>query len=162
MATEQVEQGFRYLGFATGSPWTFVSTTSITNDVAALQISSAGMNASGFVGFDVPSQGPAGAPSCVITTLPCGFILTAPAQQTNSATINDINIYPNPASEILYISSIAHIEKEAEIEVINALGQIVLTESYRTEINTSLLENGFYTIRIKSASGIHISKFIKE
>jgi len=155
-------QGFRYLGFATGSPWTFISPTSITNDVAALQISSAGMNASGFVGFDVPSQGPAGAPSCVITTLPCGFILTAPAQQTNSATINDINIYPNPASEILYISSIAHIEKEAEIEVINALGQIVLTESYRTEINISLLENGFYTIRIKSASGIRISKFIKE
>jgi hypothetical protein len=51
------------------------------------------------------------------------------------------------------------------ISIINAIGEIVLTEkatSSNTTLNTSNLTNGIYFIKVESKNGSAIKKFIKQ
>jgi hypothetical protein len=77
-------------------------------------------------------------------------------------TYDKIKIYPNPASGNLNIKSGESIES---IEIINQLGEVVNTVSIHAlerTIDISKLPAGFYTLKIKTASGVHSSNFIKE
>lgn len=75
-----------------------------------------------------------------------------------------ISVYPNPATEILYIELPQSIES-GTAEIINLDGK-AMSRSYpvsaRTEINISGLKAGFYTVRITTASGKKVYKFFKE
>jgi hypothetical protein len=75
-----------------------------------------------------------------------------------------ISVYPNPASERLYIELSQSIES-GSIEIIDLDGKVLLRSpvtSARTEINISGLKSGFYTVRITTASGKQVFKFLKE
>ncbi|MBQ1606164.1 MAG: T9SS type A sorting domain-containing protein, partial [Bacteroidales bacterium] len=77
----------------------------------------------------------------------------------------EISIFPNPATDILNITSS---ETISEIEIVNVMGQVV----YRTEVNSDNavcdvedLKAGVYIIRIygtSTASVVCQRKFIKE
>jgi hypothetical protein len=78
---------------------------------------------------------------------------------------NTISIYPNPANDFMTISLVAEPADATTIYIINALGEMVLTEkvtSSNTTLNTSNLTNGIYFVKIESKNGSAIKKFIKQ
>jgi hypothetical protein len=78
---------------------------------------------------------------------------------------NTISFYPNPANDFMTISLAAEPTESTTIYIINALGEIVLTEnamSSNTTINTSNLTNGIYFIKVETKNDSAIKKFIKQ
>jgi hypothetical protein len=72
-----------------------------------------------------------------------------------------LKIYPNPAQNNLTISDL---KIGSQIEIINSLGQIVLTiDVFSTEqsIDITSLKCGFYTLKSNSYLRIQTSKFVK-
>ncbi len=87
-------------------------------------------------------------------------INTATAINEKQNTINNINIYPNPAKNVLNIE-LAIENNETLIEVSNALGQIVLTQKLNNNknvIDIANLTTGIYFIKANNTT----KKFIKE
>jgi len=77
---------------------------------------------------------------------------------------NTISIYPNPANDFMTVSLVAESVEATTIYIINALGEMVLTEkvtSSNTTLNTSNLTNGIYFVKIESKNSSAIKKFIK-
>lgn len=74
----------------------------------------------------------------------------------NKIVENSVNIYPNPTTNQLNISSTFSIDK---IEIYNQLGSLVF-QSNSTVNDISTLEMGIYFIRIKSKEGIIITKIV--
>jgi len=79
---------------------------------------------------------------------------------------NTISIYPNPANDFMTIevTELVEVADATTIYIINALGEMVLTEkvtSSNTTLNTSNLTNGIYFIKVESKNGSAIKKFIK-
>ena len=81
--------------------------------------------------------------------------------QSNVSTINlddsEINVYPNPASNVLNISSKSNIEN---IEIFSLTGNKVIS-SINNKIDISSLKQGMYTVNITSAEGNSVKRFIK-
>ncbi|MEI7596958.1 MAG: T9SS type A sorting domain-containing protein [Bacteroidota bacterium] len=69
----------------------------------------------------------------------------------NNYSENIINVYPNPASDIINISSD---EKIDNINIYNTMGQLVISTKEAKTINISSLKNGIYTIQINSNNNI--------
>lgn len=61
----------------------------------------------------------------------------------------EISVYPNPAKETVTIEGI----EAAEVQVYNALGQVVKTERETNEIDLSGLVEGVYLLRITDVDG---------
>jgi uncharacterized membrane protein len=81
------------------------------------------------------------------------------AQDNN---LSKVSIYPNPASDILYIHSKININK---LEVYNVSGQMVLTKQNvqgNQQLNTSALQNGVYFIQLISENDSKTIKLIKK
>ncbi len=80
---------------------------------------------------------------------------------------NAFSIYPNPAQNTIFIENLSSI-KSIKIEIINALGQIILTKNFPDknetplQIDLSELKTGIYFIKSTSFSGTNVQKFIKE
>lgn len=71
-----------------------------------------------------------------------------------------VMIYPNPASEMVSIKSNIGIQR---VEVINAVGQVVLNQSVTGEfvqINTAVFKRGIYFIRIDTEGGSSVQKLM--
>ena len=75
--------------------------------------------------------------------------------------ILQVKLYPNPANDVLHISSAAKFEYT---EVYTMLGQMVLkTDGSQNTLNISELARGIYIAKLQSASGkTVIAKFCKE
>lgn len=73
-----------------------------------------------------------------------------------------VNIYPNPAKDIITISSKLSL-KNAKLNIYSVSGKLVKTGiiSNHNEINVSNLQNGSYFIKIYTKEGVLVSKFIK-
>jgi hypothetical protein len=70
------------------------------------------------------------------------------------------NVYPNPASDIVTVQSSF---KVREIEIINALGQVMLRKEGNQNIETlevNSLEKGTYIVRIKTWRGFANKKLV--
>ncbi|WP_379963313.1 S8/S53 family peptidase [Epilithonimonas sp. UC225_85] len=76
----------------------------------------------------------------------------------NDVTKAQINIYPNPAKDILNISSDKPIKS---VEIYDVLGRLIKTET-NNNVNVSKLTKGNYIIKIKTGDQELIEKFIKE
>ena len=86
-----------------------------------------------------------------------------------SSGINDIdqknrlNIYPNPATELLAVELSEY--KNTTAEIFNMEGQLLQSTSLQTSITTmniNRLVSGLYLLKIKGAGGITVRKFAKE
>ncbi len=80
----------------------------------------------------------------------------------NEISIDDIEIYPNPFSENIFIENTENI---ASIKISNILGQIVLEKEINeiNSINTSQLKNGLFLIEITHNNGnSKVFKLIKQ
>jgi len=70
----------------------------------------------------------------------------------------EVEIYPNPAYDVLNIVSNNTI---THIKVLNFIGQTMLEKAVnetKLSINTSAYQSGIYFIRIKTANGIKTEK----
>lgn len=76
--------------------------------------------------------------------------------------IADLQVYPNPAGNILNITSS---ETISEIEIVNAMGQVVLRKEINAEnavCDVEGLANGIYVVRIQVQGSEIQRKFVKE
>jgi len=72
----------------------------------------------------------------------------------------DINIYPNPSKEKLFIKNLNSINS---IIIFNLQGeQILNNQNVLNFVNISSLENGVYLIKILDSGKVRMTKFIKE
>jgi hypothetical protein len=72
---------------------------------------------------------------------------------------NQINIFPNPAKDIIYIDNIDNLEISA-ISIVNIQGQIIRQFEPTTQLNISNIENGIYFIKLSSSKGNIIKKIL--
>jgi hypothetical protein len=72
----------------------------------------------------------------------------------------DLHTYPNPASDVLYLSIMVPLER---IEVYNSVGQLKMNQAHPDRVlNISGLEEGIYFINATDENGVvHKSKFVK-
>ena len=75
---------------------------------------------------------------------------------------DQINIYPNPATESIFISNIK--EEKINLSIYDIQGRIVLEETiYENQsINIKSLVKGVYQIKLEGNKMIEIRRFIKE
>ncbi|MBC8045698.1 MAG: T9SS type A sorting domain-containing protein [Fimbriimonadaceae bacterium] len=84
-----------------------------------------------------------------------------------ASSINEINmfvfnLYPNPAIDNINIESEEVVES---LEIINQIGEVVnfvSINALQKTIDVKELPAGFYAVKIKTASGVYSSNFIKE
>ena len=74
----------------------------------------------------------------------------------NAADIN-VNVFPNPATDILNIEG----EGIQKVEVIDINGRTVITTN-ETSLNISALASGVYMVRVIAAEGIHTERVVKK
>jgi CubicO group peptidase (beta-lactamase class C family) len=68
-------------------------------------------------------------------------------------------VYPNPASNRIYIEDPLNLVKEVQIYHPN--GQLICTYD-TSEFSVSALPNGFYFMFVKTASGVYVRKVVKQ
>jgi hypothetical protein len=77
--------------------------------------------------------------------------------------INDISLYPNPASDLLHISSSKPISK---IKIYDVTGKVILTKNFASKTKIKLeitsLNKGFYTVIISDDYTERAFRFIKD
>lgn len=77
---------------------------------------------------------------------------------------NGVDIYPNPATNVLHITSKANAIQQ--ITVTNLLGEVVLQSNtpptQHTTINTTALAQGIYVIRILAGNSEFVGRFTKQ
>jgi hypothetical protein len=84
-------------------------------------------------------------------------------QIINEIVLDNIQIFPNPTTDILNIQSEENIES---VQVLNTKGQIILSRNYENQnniqLNISDLASSLYSVQIKTSKGFQISKIIKQ
>ena len=97
-----------------------------------------------------------------LRTMNSGFVTGIKKQIIN----NVFTISPNPTNALLNINSGKVINGNVKIEVIDALGKILIAEDYKefnqSTINVSTLSSGIYFVKISSGDNATTKKFIKE
>ena len=79
-------------------------------------------------------------------------------QEGGTNTENTV-IYPNPAQDKLYIQA----AKSISFEIFNSIGERMITgNSVPDFIDISILQKGIYFVKIKTAHGDILQRFIKE
>jgi hypothetical protein len=74
---------------------------------------------------------------------------------------SNVNIYPNPAQEVLQLKSDFPLN---EVEIVDAFGRIVNrynTNSSNLQIPLESLNNGLYFLRISTSEGYYTRRFVK-
>ena len=97
-------------------------------------------------------------------TYTVAFYITMEMWEVVEQEISDqFRIYPNPATEILYIET-----PEVELtmlEVIDITGKVCHSEEIQSVnciLNTSALSKGVYLVRISGKEGTLVKMFVKE
>ena len=77
--------------------------------------------------------------------------------------LGEIKVYPNPVSDELIIET-ENTTKFADFEIINAVGQIVISGAVngKTVVETSSFTPGMYLIKLKSPKYIELRKILKK
>ncbi len=87
----------------------------------------------------------------------------------NISDENDFNIYPNPATDKLFIEYPSKIKEDGKVYIFNQLGQLMIDKKLsnfkgnkKIIIDLSPLQEGIYIVRYTTIDGLKISKkFIK-
>lgn len=80
------------------------------------------------------------------------------------ASLGTLNIFPNPANDQVTVTTEHVLSGVVQTNVVNALGQTVISTqtsgSNNTILDVSGLQNGFYMIMVRSEAGQSTSKFL--
>lgn len=83
----------------------------------------------------------------------------APALATDNATKNSMKVYPNPVSDIIFVSGA---EKVLSLSVTDLNGRAVASSKASPQIDVRNLSKGVYLISITTDKGVQTMKFIKK
>ncbi|MBC7383041.1 MAG: T9SS type A sorting domain-containing protein, partial [Bacteroidia bacterium] len=89
----------------------------------------------------------------VVTNTAINTIETITGIHSQSANENRWKVYPNPSTGALYIVNSSMLKESGQVQLLNAMGQIVLEESMNgnyKNIDLSKLNNGIYFVKISS------------
>lgn len=93
--------------------------------------------------------------------------ITGPSLLPNNASLNTVQIFPNPVHDFLHIRLNKAEHEKIFFEIKDVLGNLVLcyqipsnaTNEYK--INTSSLKKGYYILDVKTATNTYVQKLIK-
>lgn len=85
-------------------------------------------------------------------------LITGTFVEENNITGKDVLIFPNPANNEIKIYS----NSVSEVEIINSIGETVISISNRNSIDVSGLPVGFYVVKINSDGNTNYTRFIKK
>ncbi|MFZ6052914.1 T9SS type A sorting domain-containing protein [Halocola ammonii] len=91
---------------------------------------------------------------------PCDFIV---AVTTICPIDPEVNIFPNPTTEILNISAPLHIYKDTKFVIFNSFGEIVkigTINSYPNRIDVSDLSSGVYISKLGNGDDSRLKRFV--
>lgn len=89
----------------------------------------------------------------------CDVVLSDGIDDIFNSNSKTQKVYPNPSNNFISISNL----KNGRVEIINSLGQLILTTSQTENINIENLPSGIYWIRFSDEINIiKNSKFIKQ
>jgi len=101
-----------------------------------------------------------------IPSVKMGFVEGTIEELSTAITIlkadSKLSVYPNPAKDMLYISSLAD---NSSISIADITGKQVAAyraNTVQNGVSISGLSAGLYIITVKDAAGIHTAKFVKE
>jgi hypothetical protein len=93
---------------------------------------------------------------CQLTYDYCDSTYVGPIPTRKSLTLNEINIYPNPTSDII------NINKFVDIWVINTLGDMIIHKTNTNILDVSKLSSGIYNLRIMCDNKIVNKRIVKK
>lgn len=76
-----------------------------------------------------------------------------------------IKVYPNPVSNVLNVSVLGEVTRDALLEITDAKGMLVMTQQVINNpqaVDVSKLPKGVYMLKVRSGGNIITSKFVKE
>lgn len=89
--------------------------------------------------------------------------------QNSTSDVAAVNVYPNPASDRLFINHESSVSGEVSIIITDLAGRIVLSEMVNitngnqiSELNISALKTGIYMIETRSIVGSSVTRFAKQ
>lgn len=93
-------------------------------------------------------------------SFPSCLPLNVAVEEENQIRKNELTLYPNPASDILFISYKPQ-TKNPKFEIIDVTGRKILTTK-QTQIDVSKLPQGLYLLKVQDGELIFSKRFIKE
>jgi len=81
-----------------------------------------------------------------------------PHQGINDVNAMNVRLYPNPTTGNLYID----VEGLQKVEVIDAVGRVILTQTNGNSIDMSNLANGIYSVRVMANGKTTVKKVVKK
>jgi len=89
--------------------------------------------------------------SCSITTLK---LTVTPKVEVGLSEVDNmiVEVYPNPASDVLTVTVTVTVEKPTQLQLVNAVGQTVLVQTINgtTNLNVSTLPKGVYFLSVNA------------
>lgn len=82
------------------------------------------------------------------------------AEHKPGAAISTLNVYPNPAGDVLNIS-VPNNYQQYLVEVFDVQGKLITTVKNTNTVNTSALASGNYIVRLTSVDGVAYAQFSK-
>lgn len=74
-----------------------------------------------------------------------------------TAQTGKLNIYPNPATNVVSVSSEEKIEK---INIFSAMGRLVISQKGGNEVNLTGVSDGVYTMKTETVGGIYTNQLV--
>ena len=93
---------------------------------------------------------------CQLTYDYCDSTYVGPIPTRKSLTLNEINIYPNPTSDII------NINKFVDVWVTNTLGDMIMHETNVNVLDVSRLSSGIYNLQIMCDNKIVNKRIVKK
>ncbi len=96
--------------------------------------------------------------------LDCESLATG-IESTLSLSEETVNVYPNPASQTLYVKVLNDVVVSGNMMIYDLAGNLVLQDNYYTgenKFDISTLKRGIYLLKLNSNSGAYIQKLIVE
>ena len=85
------------------------------------------------------------------------------------AGVNDLSVFPNPATDRLNISFVMEDENPVFCKILDMTGKLLYNKSIEStgglieeSVNVSEFAKGIYLLRIETSKGTTIEKFVKE
>jgi hypothetical protein len=76
--------------------------------------------------------------------------------ELNPESIKDVSVWPNPANGFINLNDGGL--KANKIEIIDALGRLVLTTNWKTRIELGKIRSGFYFLKIHTNEGVKVKR----
>lgn len=90
---------------------------------------------------------------------PCNFVLGVNDRDKDA---HDLSVFPNPASSYICFNYTNPKWQEAGIDIQDALGRIVLQQSFSAKLDLGSLVPGIYIVTVKNDSALRSFKIMKE